>query len=136
MERIRRAPIGEWGSSMGLVYGEFRGKENPGVIYFDLFKNMVKEMQPSALKPNGDFQQTVRFDDRDYFLSFRINYKKTFDQDDYKPITRETTVKSLQWAMEKKAKPFWIEIKGTWSSILFTDGKWNYQAIIILDKKK
>lgn len=135
MERPKRPPFGEWGPSMGLVYGEFKGRDNPGSEYFNLFKNMVAEMQPSTLKPNNDFQRTVRFNDRDYFLGFRINFKKTFDLDDYKPMVGDTILKSLRWTMEKKVEPFWIEIKGAWSDILFTDGKWNYRVEIILDKK-
>jgi len=121
---------------MGLVYGQFENENDPGVEYFNLFRNMVREMKPSALKPNDNFQNTVSFGGKDFFLSFGINFKKTFENDDYVPIIGKMLTESLQATMKKEVSPFWIEILGTWSTILFTDGKWNYKAEIVLDQKK
>jgi hypothetical protein len=135
MARAERLTINEWGESIYRAYGEFDDKDGPGVRYFNFFRNMVREMQPTALKPNNDFQSTVSFDGNDYFLSFRINSKKTFEADDYVPITGRMVTESLQSAIKNMVRPFWIEIQGTWSSVLFTDGKRNYQAEIVLDKK-
>lgn len=128
--------FGEWDPMrIGLIYGEFRGKNTPGVRYFNLFKEMILGMRiPRDLMSRNAYEFTANFMDRNYFIQFRVNEKGTNMNDDYKVITGNKAIRTLRQLMKEDIKPFWIEIQGEWSNILFKERKKKYMAQVILDK--